>query len=192
MTTPEVPASLPGAPVDVAASMPAQGGGQALVVPAYQYPTLGIWPTLAEVGPSVSPSYVIANIASGPGTSANPDYVAAIANAKAAGWSIMGYVDTDYAGVALATVEANIDYWHSLYGVVDIFFDRADSTSANIGYYTGLTDYVHTRAGISMLNMGDAPAPGYLSPSVCDGICVFEGRDRLSRARRRPITPATA
>ena len=153
--------------------------GQTIIVPAYQYPTLGIWPTLAKIGPSYSPGYVIANIGSGPGTTVDSDYATAIANAKAAGWTIMGYVDTDYANttvVPVATIEANIDLWYSLYGVIDIFFDRADNTAPNIGYTTNLTNYVHTKhgAGISLFNMGTAPDPGYLSPTVCDGICVFE------------------
>ena len=28
---------------------------QTIIVPAYQYPTLGIWPTLAKIGPSYKP-----------------------------------------------------------------------------------------------------------------------------------------
>jgi hypothetical protein len=145
------------------------------LIPGYQYPTVGLWG--ASLGSPVGGvGYIIANPNSGPGTTVNPDYTTAIANAQAAGWTVLGYVDTNYAAVALATVEGNVDKWFSLYGIVNIFFDRASELSTKVSYATSLTSYVHTThgAGRSIMNMGAAPYSGFLTPSVVDGIVVFD------------------
>ncbi len=153
------------------------GTGQSLLVPAYQYPTVGLWPTLEGSTPWFKPSYVIANASNGPGTSVDSNYATAISNVKNAGWTVMGYVDLNYGANTLSTVEANIDLWFSLYGVLNIFFDCGPSSSIYVSYSQSLTNYVRTThgAGKSILNMGTTPALRYLTPTVCDGIVVFEG-----------------
>jgi len=151
---------------------------QRLLIPAYFYPVQGSpWATLAAQGPKSSAGYVIADISgTGPGTSVNTDYTAAITAAEGAGWTVVGYVDTDYGARTAARVETEIGNWSSLYGVHDIFLDRADNTSAHVGYAAALTSYVRgLHAGAqTFLNMGAPPDAGYLSSTVCDGIVVFE------------------
>ncbi len=146
------------------------------IIPAYQYPTVGLWPTLYADAPNGYPGYVIANPASGPGTTVDSDYTTAIANARSAGWRVLGYVDTNVGGIASATVETNITRWSTLYGVHDIFFDRASALSTEVAYYTTLTAFVHAAHGgsLSILNTGTVPNSGYFATAVCDGLIVFE------------------
>ena len=71
------------------------------MIPLYIYPTVGtFWTDLAAHPQNVA--YVIANPASGPGTSANHDYVTGINNLRAAGIKVLGFVDTNYAAVPLS------------------------------------------------------------------------------------------
>ena len=133
-----------------------------------------MWSTLATTTPAKLPAYVIVNVDTGPGTTADPNYVAAITDAETAGWTMLGYVDTAWATASISAVELQVDEWRSLYGVDDVFFDEVTGATANLSYYETLTSYVHSLGGIDILNPGDAPAPAYLSTSVGDGIVVME------------------
>ncbi len=149
--------------------------GQSWLVPAYQYPTVGdMWATLAATAPATRPGYVIANVNSGPGTTLDPNYASAISKVQAAGWTVLGYVDTAEATSPVPSVESQVSTWRSLYGVGDVFFDDVTGAAANLSYYGALTAYVHSSGGIDFLNPGAPPASGYLSRSVCDGIVVME------------------
>ncbi len=145
------------------------------MIPAYQYPTSGsMWSTLATTVPANLPAYVIANVDSGPGTTLDSTYAAAISKAEATGWTMMGYVDTAEATDSISSVESQVNEWRSLYGVNDIFFDDVTGATANLSYYETLTGYVHSLGGIDILNPGAPPASGYLSTSVDNGIVVME------------------
>ena len=67
---------------------------------------------------------MIMNPNSGPGASQNPDYVAAVTRAKAAGIKVLGYVHTSYGALSPATVKAEIDAYKAWYQVNDIFLDE--------------------------------------------------------------------
>jgi hypothetical protein len=112
---------------------------------------------------------------SGPGTSVNSDYTSAIADARAAGDTVFGYVDTNYTSVSLATAEANVSSWKNFYNVTNIFFDEVSSTAAQESYYQTLSAYVHaqTAGSLTILNAGDVPAQSYMSAG--DIIVTFEG-----------------
>lgn len=146
-----------------------------MLVPAYQYPTLGtFWAVCGAYAPPGS--YVIANPASGPGISTDANYTAAIAAAKAAGLTVLGYVDTNYTAVPSGTVLANIATWNTLYpGVTSIFLDRADNSLANEGYYHTICDQVHTVASaVAVLNFGTIPVDtAYMG--FADIAVVYEG-----------------
>jgi hypothetical protein len=147
------------------------------MIPAYAYPTVNIWSTLAATAPVGTPSYVICDISgTGPGTTVDPVYTAAIANAQAKGWTVLGYVDTAYGVDTPAAVKTQIDYWYSLYGIINIFFDECEPSAGSVAYYQGLTAYVRTThgAGLSFLNFGTAPNAGFLSHTICDGLGPFE------------------
>ena len=117
--------------------------------------------------------YVIANPASGPGSSADSFYTAAIAAVQAAGITVLGYVDTHYTTIPTATVSTNIGLWQSLYGITNIFFDEVSSDVPSLPYYRTTTGYVHATPGaIVMLNHGITPDEGYAF--VGDVLLVFE------------------
>lgn len=144
-----------------------------LLVPAYSYPSpTTFWDAMTAGAPTVA--YMIANPASGPGTTTDPNYTAAIANAQNAGIRILGYVPTGFAATATATVEANVDLWFTLYGVRDIFFDEVTGNIGDIAYYTTLCDYVHGAAAGSqtVLNPGVVPDESYMA--IGDIVVVFE------------------
>ena len=176
-----------------AAATIAPAGQQSWLIPAYQYPTSGpLWATLAATRPASLPGYVIANVDSGPGTTLDPTYAAAVDNAESAGWTIVGYVDTAEATVSLTAAEAQVSTWKSLYGVDDIFFDDVTGTSLDLGYYEALTGYVHAQGGIDILNPGTPPGPGYLSPSVANAIVVMEGTLAAFQSTPPPDYPSSA
>ena len=183
-TTPGAAATTT-APATATAAAPA--GQQSWLIPAYQYPTSGTeWATLAATRPASLPAYVIVNVDSGPGTTLDPIYAAAVSNAQAEGWTMVGYVDTAEATVSLTSAEAQVSAWRSLYGVDDIFFDQVTGTSADLGYYEALTSYVQGLGGIDILNPGTPPSPGYLSTNVANAVVVME--NTLAGLEAQPAT----
>lgn len=146
------------------------------VLPAYVFPA----PTTdwdAWIAGAPRTKFMIADPGDpgGPGVAADPFYVAAIAHAKANGISIAGYVDTNYNAVATATVTGQIDLWHSLYGVHDIFFDRTSALAADLPYYQNICNYSHRTASCRViLNPGTPPDEGYLM-GMAEIVNVFEG-----------------
>jgi hypothetical protein len=157
-----------------------------IIIPAYAHPSAhpdahttgtGMWTTIATTAPPAGFGYVICDISgTGPGTSVDTDYVRAVAAARDIGWTVIGYVDTDYTARTPATVMTEMDNWASLYGITGIFFDRAANQPVHLDYYAHLTAYARDahEADFVCLNMGDAPDPGYLSSTVCDAVIVFE------------------
>src|ERR1039458_3640515 len=97
---------------------------QSMLVPAYSYPNPPtFWNLLLDYVPPVR--YVVANVSSGPGPTADPNYTAVINAALAAGLTVLGYVDTNYAPVPGATPDANNALWQAPYGVTASFFENA-------------------------------------------------------------------
>jgi hypothetical protein len=163
----------------LSATIPGVGtlkGSGTLSVPAYIYPTLAGWTQYVNGAPTVS--RMIANVSSGPGGSVNSDYTTGIANAKAAGIQVLGYVHTHYAdgSIPLATVEADIDSWYSFYPNIDgIFIDEVMGDAPSLAYYTSLFTYikaVHPGHNYVELNPGTLPTEAYTS--IADTICLFE------------------
>ena len=118
---------------------------------------------------------MVANVNNGPGTSADPNYAAAIAQAGAAGATVYGYVYSSYAANSIASMEAQISKWKSLYGVTDIFIDEASTTASSESYYQTLTNYVHaqTPGSKTLLNFGTTPPQSDMNAG--DILVTFEG-----------------
>ena len=154
-----------------------------MLVPVYQHPALGIFWQLcgtysaglaagAGTGTGGAVKYAIADPASGPGAG-DAFYTTAISAAFTAGITVLGYVDTNYTAVPLATAQAQVSgagSWPVIYpgppAVTSIFFDRADDTAGNASYYQTLCNQVHTVGGaVAVLNWGTVPAsdPGYMT-----------------------------
>lgn len=132
-----------------------------ILIPFYIYPTTAaIQPLLNEklAHPNV-PMRVILNPASGPGTTADPTYVAAIAALHLAGIEVAGYVYTNYDARAISAVEADIATWQSLYQPDGIFLD---TMGTNLSYYSTLSSYIYSLGmTFSIGNAGSNVATNY-------------------------------
>ena len=144
---------------------------QRMAIPAYFYPG-PLWDQATAGAPKVG--VMIMNPNSGPGASQNPDYVAAVTRAKAAGIKVLGYVHTSYGTVSPAAVKAEIDAYKAWYQVNGIFLDEVSADKALIPYYQELATYIRATPGtLVMLNPGIVPDQGYMN--VGDIVVVFEG-----------------
>jgi hypothetical protein len=157
---------------------------EGLLVPAYIYPSgsgATQWNTLAANASTV-PTTVILNPDSGPGTTQDPNYVAAVAKVRAAGGKVIGYVYTSYAQRPLSAVVQDINAYQALYQVDGFFIDEmtADGTTANVQFYQSVYNYIkglsanYTVTG----NPGTNVPEIYASLPVADQIVVFEDNAR--------------
>lgn len=100
------------------------------LVPMYVYPNWWVsgndWTRICENSNAGDiGSTMIANVNNGPGSSRNTDYAQIIEVCHDNGHNVIGYVDTSYGAVPLATVKADIDAWYDYYdgnntGVYDL------------------------------------------------------------------------
>ncbi len=142
---------------------------QKVAVASYFYPdgTAGNDWNKLDTGPRVADLAII-NPASGPGSTADANYVTQIAKSQAAGMTVVGYVATSYAGKSLAAAKAEIDKFVEWYHVDGIFFDQATSDAGNVAYYKNLHDYVKATVGgpaTVILNPGTTVDEGYVTAS---------------------------
>lgn len=107
------------------------------LIPLYVYPdwwnTGNPWSfACSHSNTSSIGSTMIANSANGPTSSRNTDFAQAIEICHDGGHNVIGYVDTSYGAVPLATVKANIDAWYNQYngdntGVYDLGTTGSDT-----------------------------------------------------------------
>jgi Spherulation-specific family 4 len=136
-------------------------------------------------------SWIIADVDQGlgPGPAPVPAWTSVIDNCYHYGRaSVIGYVDTDYGQISIATVESQIKAWYSFYpgNIAGIFFDRASdtipgTTTSNVSYYRTLDSYVHKNHGDNdevVLNYGASPGSGWMFSSSnannADIVVTFE------------------
>jgi hypothetical protein len=133
------------------------------LIPLYVYPTyLGSYWDVIEANPA-NVGYIIANPDTGPGASVNSDYTTHIANMRAQGIKVLGYVDTDYASIARSTVEAMMTTWMSYYAIDGFFFDRCPNAPGSESYYASLNASAKSTARmVTVNNYGTTFAPGYM------------------------------
>ena len=140
------------------------------LMPAYLHPEQ--LEQLVELG--TLPRLIVFNPASGPGAARNPEYVRALAAARAAGSQILGYVPTTWGARPAAEVDADVSRYRRWYAVDGVFFDEAASAPATLDHYAALSR--HSRAAgakLVVLNPGVVPALGYFD--VADIVVTFEG-----------------
>jgi hypothetical protein len=145
-------------------------GCQQLFSPAYFYPPTGLWGPLVNDGSALS--IIILNPNSGVDVKHEWRYDAPLANARAAGIRIFGYIQTDYGTRSSAEVIAEMDRYREWYGVTSFFLDESDTDPVSLALYTEMTDYAHAMGGSTMLNFGYHPHPGYMA--IADIAVVFE------------------
>ncbi len=156
------------------------------------------WST-ACTGLTGTGSFVVADIGNpgGPGTAASSAWASNIGDCGTAHVGVLGYVDTGYCQVSLATVESQVDDWYAWYGtdgLSGIFFDEADNpsnpgatsdclskSSSAVSYYGTIAAYVHSKATGQTVtfNFGVNPVSSWpLSNTVsgqnADIIVIFE------------------
>lgn len=159
----------------------------AIILPLYIYPSSGAWNTLTtsiKANPNLQ-FMVVVNPNSGPGSTKYPDsnYIANIATLNAASnVKTLGYVHTEYAGRAAASVQADINsyanwayYAASNIKMDGIFFDEVPTAAANVAYMQKLTTYARGKFSSStlVLNPGAVPAAQYYT--LADYVAAFEG-----------------
>jgi len=154
-----------------------------MAVPAYFYPngsTLPLWSQMDNAAPTLK--IAVVNPASGPGLTPDPYYQAAVRAAQQAGVTVVGYVPTAWGNTSIASianVEAEVNAYHSWYGVNGIFFDQASTSCSDAtpstSYYATLYSYVKNWGGTVILNPGTQTQSCYVQDA--DVLLTFEGTD---------------
>jgi hypothetical protein len=158
-------------------------GCQSLMVPGYFDPrTTTLWDQTTATGSGVR--MVIVNPNSGVGDRAEQVWMQVAAAARAAGFTVLGYVQTDYGTRSASAVIAEMDTYRQWYGIRDFFLDEADTRYESVDRYRAMATNIHAGGGIAVLNFGWAPHPSYMQFTDVAG--VFESdyaeyRDGYSR-----------
>lgn len=143
-----------------------------LAIPTYFPPgDDNVWRTLT--GSGVNVSLVVVNPDSGPGAQANSQFVARIAQVRAAGLQVLGYVHTSYGVRSAQAVLDDVKHYRDWYGVSDVFFDEAASDPAHLAQFRTYSDQVRQAGGFVVLNPGTVPDQGY--SALADVLLTFEG-----------------
>ena len=147
-----------------------------IVIPLYTYPTDGTWASVIQAKQSYPnvPFAAVINPDSGPGASQDPNYVQGIKSLRAAGITVLGYVDTAYAVDSISSVEANVNLYKTWYGVDGIMFDDMTNQAGYETYYSALNDYVHSLmpGSLTMGNPGTSVPTSYIG--TLDVLNVYE------------------
>ena len=159
-----------------AATLGAGAAPMGIIVPAYFYPG-PLWDGMNFAAGRV-PLIAIMNPNSGPDTTQNPDYVAAVNGLRTVGGRVIGYVSTTYATQSTNTVKVEIDRYFSFYSVDGIFLDEMtnDASTNHLNYYAGLYQYIQSK-GTNLLvvgNPGINTQEAYLTRPVADVLVTFE------------------
>jgi hypothetical protein len=158
------------------ATQPSVAGPLQVLVPAYFYPVGNpYWGELTTAASSIGVTAIL-NPASGPGTSADPNYVTAVNNLRAAGGHVVGYVPTFFGARSEAEVEADIQRYISFYAIDGIFLDQQSTNLANVGYYSDLYRYIKSLnpAYEVIANPGTTTQEAFLSTPTADVLVTFE------------------
>lgn len=152
-------------------------GPTGVIVPLYIYPGED-WDYLIEIknNNSAVPIIAVINPNNGPGTSKDPNYVAAIQELKAAGIIVLGYTWTDYGDRSGAAVRKEISKYKNWYSVDGIFFDAMSNLRGKLKYYNNLDNFTKARGlTLTVGNPGTDTRPIYIG-SV-DNIVIYESPD---------------
>lgn len=134
-----------------------------MVVPAYFGPGAD-WQRIINASDAVG--MIIFNPNSGPGTTADPAYVSAIAQARAAGILVLGYVGTSYGQRAEADIDADVNGYYALYQPSGIYLAEgpmeADCTNLE-PEYRRLTALALSRDPKAYLAIGTRFCPTFIT-----------------------------
>lgn len=177
------------------------------LVPLYIYPSWWVtgndWYRACDtMSSSGNGSTAIMNPSNGPGSSRDSDYDYVINRCHQDGNRVIGYVDTNYGSVSLATAEGQIDDYYNWYntnsggidGRIDgIFLDEMNNFSSSTvsggltaaQYYNTLYNYIKAESATHNYVVGNPGAPSPTdwqlnntstpSTQAADTVVVFEG-----------------
>ena len=143
-----------------------------LAVPAYFSPAY--WE--AAIHSKNPPADMILDVSGiGAGNAPDGEFQSLVAEARAAGITILGYSSTEDGQRPAAQVETDVRDYAAWYGVTGIFLDRVSGKPRQLGYYKQLAGFIHrAHPGAQVwLNPGVYPDQRYMS--VGDVVMVFEG-----------------
>ncbi|WP_051966874.1 spherulation-specific family 4 protein [Kitasatospora mediocidica] len=148
-----------------------------LLVPLYVHPAVdpAAWQAVAAAGPSAVRGVVL-NIADGPGPAPDPAFEQAADRLRAAGITLLGYVDTAYGRRPHAEVVAELLNYRQWYGTDGVYFDQAASHADALPHYRRLATAARA-AGCATVVLGHGvhPEPAYAEPELGDLLVTFEG-----------------
>ncbi|WP_179817388.1 spherulation-specific family 4 protein [Allostreptomyces psammosilenae] len=153
---------------------PGDRPGVAAGVPAYVHPLLAPddWDRLARPGAPLD--WVVLNVADGPGTRVDRAYVETVAALRAAGVTVLGYLDTGYGTRPSEELISDAARHLSWYRVDGFFLDQVSSGPERLNRYRGSAGALRALGARELvLNPGVHPHPGYLQ--VADQVVTFEG-----------------
>lgn len=153
-----------------AAALPAKP--DAAFVPAYFAPKFFplAWEELAD--PRLFA--VVLNVDSGPGSTPDPSFAAAVRTIGAAGGTVVGYVDAGFGDRPIEAIEAEARRYLQWYGVADVFLDQVPAEPAGLPHLQQITQLLRGRgAQFIAFNHGTYPDEGYAS--LADLLVTFEG-----------------
>lgn len=167
---------------------------QEIYVPSYVYPCAGT-PGCAWDVFKANATLVIINPNSGPGTSANSDYVTLVNNIKngtSAVKIVVGYVSTNYTNRAPALVLSDIDKYYKFYNVNGIFLDEGSTACDNktLNLYKLYDTWVKAKPGLgyTVLNWGTHGSQCFLTNTHIDNYVTYE--DKFSNYNATGVPPA--
>ena len=135
-----------------------------MAVPAYFPPSDAAWQRLITGAPTVG--MIVFNPDSGPGAAADPAYATVIAQAQAAGITMLGYVATSYGARPEAEVIADINRYYDYYALSGIYFAEGpmenDCTPMQAMYHR-MSDAVRARDPQAYLSVGTRFCPTYIT-----------------------------
>ena len=134
-----------------------------MAVPAYFAPPSPEWQRLITGAPTIG--MIVFNPQSGPGSVADPAYTKVIADAQAAGITMLGYVATSYGARAEADVVADINRYYDFYSLSGIYFAEGpmeNDCTAMEAMYHRFSDAVRARDARAYLAVGTRFCPTYI------------------------------
>jgi hypothetical protein len=171
------------------ASAPA--GPTELLVPAYFYPTAGNdWSRLDAAAKEVALTAIL-NPDSGPGKVADPNYVKATNNLRAAGGSVVAYVSTSYGERGLTAVLEDIARYTRFYKLDGFFIDEMNDNLSHVKYYGSIYSHIKSLDPRYRVfgNPGTRTPEAYLTTPTADTLVTLEGAEAsYANAKLSPYT----
>jgi hypothetical protein len=154
-------------------------GCQRLMMPGYFHPDTGYWNEALSTGSGLG--IVIVNPNSGVDVRYDPVWDAPIAQARARGFTVLGYIATGFGRRSASSVIEEINRYVEWYGIRDFFLDEATVAYSSVETYRPMVDYIHRIGGIAMLNFGDHPHPAYMQFTDIANVFEYYADDYVNR-----------